>query len=147
MKERGATQTSVCVRLSLSPVYFSMWLRHKDIPKSTAALYTVLAHTATLSLALSLALSLTLALAPTVTLARPRSSSGSTTPQSSSGTRASRTPTRRRCLGRPRVHLAMRTPRSEGALPTGSRRAGGPCPHYAPPPRTTPHLLRVARRE
>ena len=41
MKERGATQTSVCVRLSLSPVYFSMWLRHKDIPKSTAALYTV----------------------------------------------------------------------------------------------------------
>ena len=147
MKERGATQTSVCVRLSLSPVYFSMWLRHKDIPKSTAALYTVLAHAATLSLALSLALSLTLALAPTVTLARPRSSSGSTTPQSSSATRASRTPTRRRCLGRPRVHLAMRTPRSEGALPTGSRRAGGPCPHYAPPPRTTPHLLRVARRE
>ena len=44
MKERGATQTSVCVRLSLSPVYFSMWLRHKDIPKSTAALYTVHGH-------------------------------------------------------------------------------------------------------
>jgi hypothetical protein len=40
MKARGATQTAVCIRLSLSPVYFSMWLRHKDIPKSTAALYT-----------------------------------------------------------------------------------------------------------
>lgn len=40
MKARGATQTAVCIRLSLSPVYFSMWLRHKDIPKSTAGLYT-----------------------------------------------------------------------------------------------------------
>ena len=55
MKARGATQTAVCIRLSLSPVYFSMWLRHKDIPKSTAALYTV--HL-TLTLALPLALSL-----------------------------------------------------------------------------------------
>ena len=40
MKARGATQTAVCIRLSLSPVYFSMWLRHKDIPKATASLYT-----------------------------------------------------------------------------------------------------------
>ena len=61
MKARGATQTAVCIRLSLSPVYFSMWLRHKDIPKSTSALYTV--H-------IALILALTLALALALTLSR-----------------------------------------------------------------------------
>ena len=41
MKARGWTQTAVCIQLSLSPVYLSMWLKSKDgMPKQTRELYT-----------------------------------------------------------------------------------------------------------
>ncbi len=40
MKDRGFNQAAVCSRLSISPVYFSLWLRNKQMPKSKHEEYT-----------------------------------------------------------------------------------------------------------
>ena len=38
--ERQMSQTAVCGQLALSPVYFSIWLKGKDMPKMTKQLYS-----------------------------------------------------------------------------------------------------------
>ena len=41
MEARDLTQTEICRALSLSPVYFSIWLRQKDgMPANTRGLYS-----------------------------------------------------------------------------------------------------------
>jgi len=39
MEERGVNQTFICGRLALSPVYFSMWLKEKQMPARKKSLY------------------------------------------------------------------------------------------------------------
>ena len=40
VQTRGVSQTAVCGTLSLSPVYFSIWLKGKAMPETTKKLYT-----------------------------------------------------------------------------------------------------------
>lgn len=40
MQERNFNQTAVCVRLSISPVYFSLWLRRRQMPPLKQNVYT-----------------------------------------------------------------------------------------------------------
>ena len=40
LRVRGMSQTAVCAALALSPVYFSIWLKGKDMPKMTKQLYS-----------------------------------------------------------------------------------------------------------
>ena len=40
MRDRGFSQTAVCARLSISPVYLSLWLRNKQMPESKRNIYT-----------------------------------------------------------------------------------------------------------
>ncbi|KAL1495958.1 hypothetical protein AB1Y20_014600 [Prymnesium parvum] len=40
LKEWNLTQSALCVQLALSPVYFSCWLRERELPKVTKQLYS-----------------------------------------------------------------------------------------------------------